>query len=213
MLEQFRRYHCRSPGCNKKLYLCGEHKELNEELANDREKDPRDYHGAPTTFVAMSFNPNPSTSSRSRYIRDAHNKIESSSFADKPDYPGVERPTTLATAPYELPFLYKGQKDLITAARKRGVVKPEPAGTPIYIYTYLVGEDNQELLVTFDTCSSYTLVRERAVGRSLMGAYVRLPERETLWGITGSVPVKNAVIIIPNADGSMSEITAHNCQD
>ena len=76
-------------------------------------------------------------------------------------------------------------------------VLPEPKGEPIFIYTNMVGDDGKEYLLTFDSCSSFTLATSNIVGSGVRGCYVNLYHRNVVHGIGGSQQVQNAAILLP----------------
>ena len=105
---------------------------------------------------------------------------------------------------------FKSEDDLVQSVcyDAGGKLVEEVEGPPIFIYCHVMNSEGKQALISFDTCSSYTLFSRRAVGGIIPSLYIEMNGREYVSGIGGDQKVENCVAVIPMINGKYYKLRA-----
>ena len=105
---------------------------------------------------------------------------------------------------------YSSEEELLEAHRQNigGAIRDEPAGQAVFIFCRMLCDNGQSVLVTFDNCSTNTVIEADAVDNPISGVEVELEGRSLIRGIGGIQRTNNACILVPLTDGSYYKIYA-----
>ena len=109
------------------------------------------------------------------------------------------------------PFFSQNEHELRSRVSTR--VVEEPNGRPMFLLYNLLGEDNSVIPVTFDSCSSYTLLDNCVPSKLLWASPANLPEREVVRGIGGTRKTKNWTVLMPLENNEYQIVTAQTVDD
>ena len=124
-----------------------------------------------------------------------------------PNYQPIENHSFISNTETSKPLMY-GSKDALLKSVNKELLLPEQEGEPCFIFSQMIGDDGKEYLITYDSCSHFSLCSEEIIGTGLRAAEVDLPYRTSVSGIGGSRTVTNASLLIPLASGQYQEICA-----